>query len=215
MVPSPEPRAPARVVLVALVALVIAATSACEGAAEVATPTPAASPSLALAAAPGEGRGERRRARREEKRAREAGEAGGAGEARGRTPTPTPSSQPSTTKSTPTPSTLPACPPNSPLTYRSFGGGFLRTWCTGCHSSTLPEPERQGAPEGIDFDRPEGLIELAESIHDRAVVEVDHFIADPTGNASPMPPAGVARDEDRRRLAIWLACGLPGVPRAK
>ena len=37
-------------------------------------------------------------------------------------------------------------------TWESFGQGFLRTWCTPCHSSGLPEGARQGAPLGVDFD---------------------------------------------------------------
>lgn len=102
------------------------------------------------------------------------------------------------------------CPPQSPLTYRSFGAGFLRTWCTGCHSSTLPEVERQGAPGGVDFDRPEHLAALAPAIRERALLEVDAFLADPEGSAAPMPPAGLVPADDRRRLAEWLACGAPG-----
>jgi len=79
-------------------------------------------------------------------------------------------------------------------------------------NSTLPEAERQGAPEGIDFDRAEALTEHAQSIHDRAVVEAGRLLADPEGSAAPMPPAGVIPERDRERLSIWLACGLPGLP---
>ncbi|MEZ4451540.1 MAG: hypothetical protein R3B09_18865 [Nannocystaceae bacterium] len=193
--------------------LVLAAALACEGSPQVATPEPAAAPVLAVAAAPDDAKAARRRARREEaKRAREAAkEAETEGAAKGAKAAKRAAKERPTTPSGS--SSLPPCPPGSPLTYRSFGGGYLRTWCTGCHSSTLPEVERQGAPEGIDFDRPEAIVELAESIHDRAVVEAERFVDDPNGSASPMPPAGLASGEDRRRLAIWLACGLPGVPR--
>lgn len=37
------------------------------------------------------------------------------------------------------------------LTWAAFGQGFVRTYCSSCHSETTPN--RRGAPEGVNFDR--------------------------------------------------------------
>lgn len=104
---------------------------------------------------------------------------------------------------------LPACPPDNPLTYRSFGAGFLRTWCTGCHSSTLAAKDRQDAPDDVDFDSAAAYRANAPLVHDRAVLEARKLEADPAGS-SPMPPAGLVPPDELRRLEQWIACGSPG-----
>jgi hypothetical protein len=104
---------------------------------------------------------------------------------------------------------LPACPPDNPLTYRSFGAGFLRTWCTGCHSSTLAAKDRQDAPDDVDFDSAAAYRANAPLVYDRAVLEGRKLEADPAG-ASPMPPAGLVPPDELRRLEQWIACGSPG-----
>lgn len=106
--------------------------------------------------------------------------------------------------------TLPACPQGNALTYRSFGAGFLRTWCTGCHSSTLAASERQDAPDDVNFDRPDFYKLQEKLVYERAVLEGHKFAADPA-TASPMPPAGLVPSEDLRRLGQWISCGSPGV----
>ncbi len=104
---------------------------------------------------------------------------------------------------------LPACPQDNALSYRSLGAGFLRTWCTGCHSSTLAAADRQDAPDDVNFDRPD-LYKLQERlVYERAVLEGHKFAADPA-SASPMPPAGLVPAADLRRLGQWIACGSPG-----
>lgn len=108
------------------------------------------------------------------------------------------------------PAALPPCPPDNPLTYRSFGDGFLRTWCTGCHSSTLAASDRQDAPLGVDFDRAALYKPHARDIYDRAVLEAHAAATDPSASASPMPPAGIVPEADLRRLGQWIACGSPG-----
>lgn len=105
--------------------------------------------------------------------------------------------------------TLPACPQGNALTYRSFGAGFLRTWCTGCHSSTLAASERQDAPDDVNFDRPDFYKLQEKLVYERAVLEGHKFAADPA-TASPMPPAGLVPSEDLRRLGQWISCGSPG-----
>ena len=92
--------------------------------------------------------------------------------------------------------TLPACPQGNALTYRSFGAGFLRTWCTGCHSSTLAASERQDAPDDVNFDRPDFYKLQEKLVYERAVLEGHKFAADPA-TASPMPPAGLVPGESR------------------
>lgn len=104
---------------------------------------------------------------------------------------------------------LPACPADNPLTYRSFAAGFLRTWCTGCHSSSLPAKDRQDAPDDVDFDSAAAYRASATLVYDRAVLEGRKLEADPA-SASPMPPAGVVPAAELRRLEQWIACGSPG-----
>lgn len=90
------------------------------------------------------------------------------------------------------------CPDDSYLSFESFGGPFLITWCNGCHAVGLPEAERQGAPLGVDFDDI-GLIRAqAERIWARSG---DHNLT--------MPPVAGPEDDERAMLGEWLACGAP------
>lgn len=84
------------------------------------------------------------------------------------------------------------------LTWETFGEGYFQTWCTGCHSSALPEGDRAGAPVGVDFDTYAGAAQWADRIDARVLSEP------PT-----MPPVGGSSDAERDRLAAWLDCGLP------
>ncbi len=90
------------------------------------------------------------------------------------------------------------CPDGSVLTWESFGGPFLRNWCTGCHSADVAGAARYGAPAGVDFDTPAAARAWRERIWLRAG----------DGNAT-MPPADGVDLADRARLAEWLACGAP------
>jgi hypothetical protein len=92
-----------------------------------------------------------------------------------------------------------ACPEGNATSYESFGGPFFLSWCTGCHSSSLDESARRGAPAGIDFDRLEDIKKHAERIYARA--GDDHLT---------MPPAGGPTREQRKLLGDWLGCGAPG-----
>lgn len=100
---------------------------------------------------------------------------------------------------------LPACPADNALTFRSFGAGFLRTWCTGCHSSSLAEADRQDAPSDVNFETHALYLPHAQEVFARVVVEGRA----PPASASPMPPAGLVPDAELRRLAQWIACGSP------
>ena len=114
--------------------------------------------------------------------------------------------QPSTPSAPSTP--LPACPPDNTLTWRSFGGGFLLTWCTGCHSSHLSAEARQDAPTDVNFETHAAFKPHANLVYERAVLEAHAFIRDPN-TGSPMPPAGLPPESDRQRLTQWIACGAP------
>lgn len=183
-----------------------------------------ATPIAVLAAAPaGETKAEKaaRRAEREAAKAAKAAKAGGAekaGKAKGEKKVEEQPGQPvkpakpvkaARVKPTASDVTLPACPQDNALTYRSFGAGFLRTWCTGCHSSTLAAADRQDAPEDVNFDRPDFYKLQEKLVYERAVLEGHKFVAEPS-SASPMPPAGVVPAGDLRRLGQWIACGSPG-----
>jgi hypothetical protein len=90
------------------------------------------------------------------------------------------------------------CPEESWLSFEDFGGPFLYDWCTGCHSSEMPEGQRQNAPLGVDFDTLEDARAWADRIWVRAA---DH-------NAT-MPPVGGPEPDERSALGEWLACGAP------
>lgn len=90
------------------------------------------------------------------------------------------------------------CPDDSFLTYENFGGPFMLSYCTTCHSSMLPADMRQGSPIGANFDGIDDIREQAPQIWLRA--------ADQNIN---MPPVGPPGDEERARLGEWLACGAP------
>ena len=90
------------------------------------------------------------------------------------------------------------CPEDSILSYENFGEPFLLSWCNGCHSSVLPEGERQGAPLGSDFDDLAMVREAGARIWARSA---DHN--------RQMPPLAGPEDEERTRLGEWLACGAP------
>ena len=90
------------------------------------------------------------------------------------------------------------CPPDSILTWQSFAEPFLLNHCTGCHSSQLPEGARAEAPLGVDFDTHEKTRSWLERIASRSA-----------GMNATMPPTDTVADEDRDRLAEWIACGAP------
>lgn len=89
------------------------------------------------------------------------------------------------------------CTRDPPLTWDSFGQGFMATHCAGCHSSLLPEGMREGAPPGVDLDTYAGVLEYAERVGARSL-----------GEAPTMPPGGGPSEAERARLAEWLACAV-------
>lgn len=100
--------------------------------------------------------------------------------------------------------TLSTCPPDSELTYESFGREFMDSYCTRCHSSALSGAARNDAPVGHDFDTLDGVLAVAEHIDEYAA-------AGPAGVNTAMPPSAPApSEESRRQLGEWLACEMAG-----
>lgn len=84
-------------------------------------------------------------------------------------------------------------------TWGNFAQGYVQTWCTSCHTATLPLHERQGSPEGITFDSYAEVLQWAPAIRGVAV-----------GEYPAMPPLGGVRAEDVALFELWLQCGAPG-----
>ncbi len=96
----------------------------------------------------------------------------------------------------PEPSTNPA---ECDVTWDNFARGYVQTWCTPCHASTLGVDERQGAPPGVDFDRWSDVVAFADRVRARA-----------TGPQADMPPLGGTDPGDVALFEAWLDCGAPG-----
>jgi uncharacterized membrane protein len=82
--------------------------------------------------------------------------------------------------------------------WHTVGAPFFYTWCTPCHSATLPEEDRQGAPQGMSFETVEDVRLYA------SIIEIEMFAGVPT-----MPPSGGPSDTELDALADWFDCGLP------
>ena len=74
----------------------------------------------------------------------------------------------------------------------------LTIWrsCNLCHASTLTGANRQGAPEGIDYD----TYEAASAFAYIGAVEV---------NSGTMPFTGTVTDEEKEAYYAWALCGTP------
>lgn len=88
----------------------------------------------------------------------------------------------------------PVCDDAPVESFATFGDGFLRANCQGCHASS--STRRQGAPDDVVFDTEDDV-----RVHkDRVLARVDE---------QTMPPAGGLVDDDVTRLKIWLTCNPP------
>src|SRR5256885_11151834 len=65
------------------------------------------------------------------------------------------------------------------LDYGNFGAPSVLNWCRGCHSSTIPQTQRQKAPMTVNFDTLDDVQNWSERIEALAATDT------PT-----MPPAG-------------------------
>ena len=85
------------------------------------------------------------------------------------------------------------------VTWDSYAHGFFLSWCTSCHSSSLPPEKRQKAPANMNFDTYTGVLEYAVDIEYRAVTAEPKYL---------MPPIGGPSDKERQLLGQWIECGL-------
>lgn len=116
------------------------------------------------------------------------------------------------TDPTPTGAVCPS-PDDMSLTYVSFGQEFMGKYCTWCHDSSLPRSKRNDAPIYHDYDTLLGVRETRGHVDEQAGSGPDatnHFMPPdrcPTvaggkeDRDCPQPT-----DEERKQLAIWLAC---------
>ena len=83
------------------------------------------------------------------------------------------------------------------LSYDNFGAPFVISWCRGCHSSAIPQGQRQKAPMTVNFDTLDDVRNWSERIETRAA------------SATPdMPPAGGPTEAERALLREWIECGM-------
>ena len=79
------------------------------------------------------------------------------------------------------------CPPDSTLTYESFGSVFLADNCLSCHTSK---------------DRPALTSKAAVQANKGAIIDVAVV-------STTMPANSGLAVEERQLLGEWLACGAP------
>lgn len=103
------------------------------------------------------------------------------------------------------------------LTWDNFGHDFMFHYCTNCHSSTLPNSKRNGAPIYHDFDTLLGVLEVADHVDEQTgwgpKAQNNFMPGGGTNGRCPSMPGG-SLDEDcpeptgqeRTNLAQWLAC---------
>lgn len=87
------------------------------------------------------------------------------------------------------------CPEESLLDWDTFGHPFVLSWCTGCHSTELPEDLRAEAPLEINLNTFEGVTAELELVWGVAA-----------DGADAMPPGGGPGVDERALLGEWLAC---------
>ncbi len=86
------------------------------------------------------------------------------------------------------------CPPNSTLTYETFGKAFFAANCDACHGAGGDTQPRLSSQETIR----------------RQKDDVDKAAAKgPNATNTYMPDGRSVDDEERRKLGEWLACGAP------
>jgi hypothetical protein len=118
-----------------------------------------------------------------------------------------------TTTASPTP-TETVCPdPDPDLTWDNFGQKFMTTYCTMCHSSTLPHALRNGAPYAHDYDTLRTVLYIPDHIdQDAGSGPAAHNTRMPPSRCPSTPGGPIDRDcatptdEERTNLSIWLAC---------
>ena len=113
---------------------------------------------------------------------------------------------------TPTGAVCPSPDPGTP-TYENFAKPFMDKYCRWCHDSSLPRSQRNGAPLFHDFDTLLGILEVQDHIDERAGIGPDATNRFMPPDSCPKTIGGKLdgacakpTDDERRTLAIWLAC---------
>ncbi len=88
-----------------------------------------------------------------------------------------------------------ACEHEVLVTWEHGGKSFFLSHCTSCHSTT--SPNRWGAPEYLNYDTLDGVVEAQHNIRQAALWD------------EVMPPGYPLEDDEREVLASLLDCGLP------
>ena len=97
------------------------------------------------------------------------------------------------------PATTSDCENGTTLSWVSFGSSFFDRYCTSCHSSSLEESLRSGAPTTSNFDSYGGMIKLRSQI----------LLTAGTLTGAKMPPTNTVPLEERKALIEYLKCGAP------
>jgi hypothetical protein len=113
---------------------------------------------------------------------------------------------------TPTGAVCPSPDPGT-LTYENFAKPFMDKYCRWCHDSSLPRSQRNGAPLFHDFDSLLGILEVQNHVDEQTGIGPDatNRFMPPSDCPSTIGgkldgPCAKPTDEERRNLAIWLAC---------
>ena len=89
------------------------------------------------------------------------------------------------------------CDRQPPLDWDNFGGGFVELHCASCHSEENSEPQRSGAPVGVDFDT------YGDVVH-----HVERIERESTGTDPAMPPSGGPTPAELALFREWLTCAV-------
>jgi len=87
-----------------------------------------------------------------------------------------------------------ACAQAYAVTWQNWADGFFTTYCRACHSGSTTD--RQGAPEGLDFDTLAQVRDQADAIESAVLV------------GERMPVGGGVVPDDLVLLQDFLDCGL-------
>jgi hypothetical protein len=90
----------------------------------------------------------------------------------------------------------PPCLTEPSLTWENFGQKTLKQYCVSCHSDLSEGTERNGAPDGVNFNTWDDAILWADRILVRVLED------------STMPPAQGMDDAEKGQLEEWLHCEL-------
>ncbi|MEI8026247.1 MAG: hypothetical protein WCI18_07845 [Pseudomonadota bacterium] len=97
------------------------------------------------------------------------------------------------------PATTSDCENGTTLSWVSFGSSFFDRYCTSCHSSSLEDSQRSGAPTTSNFDSYGGMIKQRSQI----------LLSAGTLKDAKMPPTNTVPLEERKALIEYLKCGAP------